>query len=637
MTMGTLAYMSPEQARGEELDARTDLFSFGAVLYEMATGRQAFSGTTTAVIHDAILNRTPISSSRLNPELLPKIEEVISKALEKDPRLRYQSAADLRTDLQRLKRDLGSRQTEALAEVSNRGQGATVVGEAGTRRGVALQTRSLMLRTVMVSVAIIAAAAIWLSFGKLRERFRGGPGRIESLAVLPIDNLSRDPEQDYFADGMTEELITDLAKIGALRVISRTSVMQYKGVRKPLPEIARALNVDAVVEGSVERSGNRVRVTAQLIEAATDRNLWAESYERDLRDVLDLQSEMARAIANEIKIKLTPREQARLARSRPVDPEAHELYLRGRYYQEKRTQEGLKRAMGYFEQAIEKDPNYALGYAALAASYIQLEDFSVLPPKEALPKARAAATKALEVDDNLAEAHAALALVLIHTYMPEGWEIAEKESRRAVELNPSYASAHHWYALCLLAEGRADEAVAEIKRALELDPLSLIINTNMGSILTLARRYDQAIEQQKKTLELNPSFPSAYWPLGVAYEQKGMFKEAITEFQKAIVLEGSPIYMAGLAHTYAAAGRRGEAQRVLEELLKLSKQSYVPFYEMAVVYAGLGEKDQALASLQMACNEQSGRLYFLKLDPRFDSLRSDPRFQGLLRCVGLPP
>jgi eukaryotic-like serine/threonine-protein kinase len=614
--MGTVAYMSPEQATGKELDGRSDLFSFGGVLYEMATGSLPFRGDTSPLIFKAILDGKPTSAVRINPDVPVELERIITKALEKDRDVRYQSAAEMRADIKRLKRDTESGKPAALLKADKR-------------------TWPWLKLIIVAVLALAVIAGVWLLGSRF---FLARPlSRISSIAVLPLENLSRDPEQEYFADGMTDALITDLSKIGSLRIISRTSVMQYKGVHKPLPEIARALNVDAVVEGSVVRSGNRVRITAQLIEATTDRHLWAESYERDLRDILDLQSEIARAIANEINVKLTPREQAGLVGSRPVDPEAHELYLRGRYYQEKRTQEGLQRAIVYFERAIEKDPNYALGHAALAASYIMLEDFSVLTPEEALPKARAAATKALEVDDNLTEAHAALGLVLIHSYVPGGWETAEKELRRAVELNPGYTSAHHWYALCLLAEGRADDAVAEIKRALELDPLSLIINTNVGSILTLARRYDQAIEQQKKTLALNPSFPSAYWPLGVAYEQKGMFNEAIAEFQKAIALERSPTYVAGLGHAYAAAGRRGEAEKVLAELIKLSKQSYVPSYELAVVYTGLGSKDQALASLQIACDKQSGRLYFLKLDPRFDPLRPDPRFRDLLRCVGLPP
>jgi serine/threonine protein kinase/TolB-like protein len=403
VAMGTLAYMSPEQARGEDLDARTDLFSFGAVLYEMATGQPAFSGATTAAIHDAILNRAPASPVRLNPELPAKLEEIIGKALEKDRKLRYQTASDLRTDLQRLKRDTES------------GRSAGVSPAVGAIHELPLRRWALGLGIATLALAALVAVLVGLNVGGLRNRLgaivgavREPPLQIQSLAVLPLANLSGDPEQEYFADGMTDELITNLSKIGSLKVISRTSVMQYKGAKKPLREIAQALGVDGVIEGSVFRAGNRVRITAQLIHAATDRHLWAESYERDLRDVLALQSEVAQAIAKEIQIKLTPQEQAHLASARPVNPEAHEAYLKGRYYWNLRTEEGLKKGIEYFQQAIEKDPGYALAYAGLADTYGVLATWNVMAPKEAYPRAKAAAFKALEMDEALAEAHASL-------------------------------------------------------------------------------------------------------------------------------------------------------------------------------------------------------------------------------------
>jgi tetratricopeptide (TPR) repeat protein len=433
---------------------------------------------------------------------------------------------------------------------------------------------------------------------------------------------------------MTEELITDLAQIGSLKVISRTSVMRYKGTTKPLPQIGRELGVDGVVEGSVQRSGERVRITAQLIEAAADRHLWAQSYERDLRDVLSLQDEVARTIANQIQIKLTPAEQVRLVKPRPVDPQAYELYLRGQYYEATRTEEGIRKGLEDFAQAAQKDPNYALAYVGLADCYDNLADYSFLSPSEALPKAREAATKALGLDNNLAEAQAAMASV----HMQEGeFARAEREFSRAVELNPGYARGRHMHALSLLALGRREEALAEIQRAHELDPLSLIINSNVCYMLGSNRRYDEAIELGRKTLELDPSFLVSHWPLALAYEQKGMFREAIAEFQKAARPERNWAYLAALGHAYAMAGQQAEARKILKELTALSQREYVPLYEIAVLHMGLGEKEQALAKLQAAWQEHSGRLYYLMVDPRLDPLRSDPRFKDFLRRIGLPP
>ena len=535
--VGTVAYMSTEQARGEELDARSDLFSFGVVLYEMATGRQPFSGNTTAVIYEAILNRAPTSLLRVNPQLPTELERIINKALEKDRQMRYQTASDLGADLKRMKRDTDSvRSAEAFQAMADRA--AVVRPSAPARRGR-----------------------------------RGRSGRIKAVAVLPLENMSRDPEQDYFADGMTEALITDLAQIGALRVISRTSAMQYKGTRKPLPEIARELNVDAVVEGSVLRFGNRVRITAQLIHAASDQHLWAKSYERDLGDILALQSEVARAIAKEVKIKLTPHQQARLTCARPVNPEAYEAYLKGRYYWNKFTEEGFKRSLEYFKQAIEKDPVYASAYAGLAESYATLGFFSTVP-KEAFQKAKEAALKALEIDDTLAQAHTSLGLSRLFY----DWDrlTAEREFQRALELNPGYALTHHEYALYLMAMARLDEALVEEKRALELDPLSLRINTALGWVFYFARQFQQAIEQYRKTLELDPNFVMAYWQLGLAYEQKAMYKEALEEFQKGVVSSGGgPIYLALLGHGYGVAGKRGKALKILNELKQRAEGKYV--------------------------------------------------------------
>jgi Flp pilus assembly protein TadD len=352
-----------------------------------------------------------------------------------------------------------------------------------------------------------------------------------------------------------------------------------------------------------------------------------------MRDILALTSDVARAIAGEIKVTLTPQEQMRLASARPVNPEAYELYLKGVYYSNRRTEEGLERGIQYFKEAVAKDPNYAVAYSALAHSYNNLADYSILSPQEAIPKARAAASTALELDDNLAEAHAAIGMSNLAF---QDWPGAERQLRRALELNPGYARAHHLLAMWLWGQGRVDQALAEIRRARELDPLSPLVNTNVGMALYLARQYDQAIEQQKRTLELDPNFIPAHWPLGLAYEQKGILAEAIAEFQKAASPERNRLYLASLGHAYAVAGRRAEARKVLGELTELSKQAYIPAYEIAVLYTGLGENDHAFATLQRACDEHSGRLFLLKVDPRLDPLRSDPRFQDLLRRLNFP-
>ena len=466
----------------------------------------------------------------------------------------------------------------------------------------------------------------------VREVARTGEPTIHSIAVLPLANLSADAAQEYFADGMTEELITELAKISTIRVISRTSAMHFKQTRKTVPEIARKLGVDAVVEGAVARDGNRVRISAQLIDARTDLHLWAQSYEGDLSDVLRLQARVALAITNEITVKLTPQQHAHMGNARLLSPEAHELYLKGRFHWNKRTEEGLKKSIEYFQQAIEVVPSYALAYSAMADSYNMLGLWNVLPHTEVAPKAKAAATRALEIDDQLAEAHAALGWSTFAFNWD--WVGAQKKLKRAIELNPSYESAHRWLCNCLQQQGRLEEASVEIKVAKDLDPLSLVNNTVLGQNSYFLRNYDEAIEQEQKTLELD-SFAYAHYVLGSAYEQKGILERAITEFQQATALDGNPVYPAGLGHAFALAGRRREAQKLLDELSKLSKNRNIAWNEIAVIYVGLGENDRALAILETACEKHSSQLNWLKVDPRFDHLHTDPRFQHVLRRMNL--
>jgi TolB-like protein/DNA-binding winged helix-turn-helix (wHTH) protein/Tfp pilus assembly protein PilF len=487
------------------------------------------------------------------------------------------------------------------------------------------------------SFALICALLLGFNVDKLRTRIfaKSRSLEIHSIAVLPLENLSRDPNQDYFSDGITDALTTELAQIGSLRVISRTSVMHFKGTRETLPEIGRELNVDAVVEGSITRSENRVRITAQLIEAPSDRHLWAKSYERDLKDILTLQDEVARDIAEEIRVKLTPEERTRLATVRPIDPAAHEAYLKGRYYLNKRTEEGFRRAIEYFDEATQEDPNYALGHAGLADSYILLGEYSLVPAKEAFTKAREAAAKALQLDDTLAEAHNALAAVKAD--YDWDWPGAEREFRRAIELNPGYATAHQWYAEILSEQGRHEEALAEIKRAQQLDPFSLIINAVSGDALRSAGKYDLAIEQLRETLKIDPNFAHAYFHLGMTHLRKGAFAEAIAEFQRAATLSPNVTdYKGGLGYAYARAGKRAEARKVLDELKERSKRSYVSWFYVAAIYAGLDEKDHAFACLEKAYAQREQGLVVMNREPMFDPLRSDPRFTDLLRRIGTP-
>jgi TolB-like protein/DNA-binding winged helix-turn-helix (wHTH) protein/Tfp pilus assembly protein PilF len=523
-----------------------------------------------------------------------------------------------------------------VAEVSSAMDTASAAGvlpysgrspEAGLWKPWALSSSARLALFAIVALAFGLGAWYWFS--------RTGAASVRSVAVLPLENLSSDPAQEYFADGMTDELITDLAKIGGLRVVSRTSVMQYKGARKPLRQIGRELNVDAVVEGTVLRSGNQVRITAQLIQATTDRHLWAESYEGNARDVLKLQNEVASAIVNQVSIKLTPQEQALLSSSRPVNLEAHEAYLKGRFLWHERTTQGLQKAIEYFNEAIRKDPNYAFAYAGLADCYAVLSDHDALPPGDTYPKAKMAALKALEIEDTLAEPHA----VLARFELGYDWDAprAEREFRRAIGLDPNYATAHQWYSVLLYEEGRFDDAIREAKRALELDPLNVTIDSNLGSVYYYARRYDEAIEQQRKALDLHPSAPGPHQDLVIAYLAKGMHAEFIDEARRWLMFSGeeSRAHAAGVLARLHAADYRQALRVLISQAIAERRLGYSSAVWISALYARRGDEDHAIEWLEQAYMDRDDNLPSMKVEPAFDQLHSNPRFQDLLRRTGL--
>jgi serine/threonine protein kinase/tetratricopeptide (TPR) repeat protein len=617
MIIGTPEYMSPEQVDGVDVDHRSDIYSLGVILFEMLTGRVPFQGDTPLSVILKHRSEKPPDPRKFDDQIPADISRLILKCMEKDKNKRYPSAEAMLGDLSDIQKGFTSTKT---VRIRRKKEGVRIFKN----------TRNLQIAMLALLALILVTIALFYYPGV----FKGGGQSLDSIAVLPLKNLSGISTQEYLADGMTEALISNLAQLEALeRVISSTSVMQYKETTKSLPEIARELGVDAVVEGSVMVSGERVRVSAQLIEARTDRNIWSNSYERDLRDILALQSEIARAIAREIKIAVTPAEQARLALTRPVNPEAYQLVLRARSLWNKRSQDDLLRAKELYEQAIETDPTYALAHAGLADTYSMLASYYFIPPADAYPKAREAALQALNLDENLAEAYASVAWV---KYRYEGdWFGAETDYNWAIGLNPSYATAHHWYGSLLRDMGRFDEALIELEKARELNPFSMSVTTSIAYLYYFGRQYDSAIREGEKALELDPDFHWAHDVIGLAYLRKGEFERALASFRKAVSLSESSVdYRCHLAQAYAHAGMVEEAQILLSELLQAMESDPIPLHEISLLYHALDQDDEALVFLERAAAEQSFIVNTSKKDPRWDDFRLDPLFTDVLEKIG---
>jgi eukaryotic-like serine/threonine-protein kinase len=620
VAMGTVAYMSPEQVRGEELDGRTDLFSLGLVLYEMATGQQAFKGTTSGVVFEAILNRIPMSPVRLNPAVPPQLEQIIHKALEKDRGLRYQTASDLRADLQRLKRDSDSART---------------VSAKAQQPPHQLLSRNRQLLTG----AVIAAILLFLfgvNAGNVRNWILGKSGqtRIDSIAVLPFANLSKDPQTEYLSDGITESLINSLSELPNLKVEARNTVFRYKGQQVDPQVVGKDLGVRAILTGRVMQSGDDLLISVDLEDVGNNQEVWGEQYNRKLSNLVSVQEEIATDIFGQLRPKLADDQKRQLSRRPTEDAQAYQLYLQGLYYWNKWTEGDFKKAADYFSQAVQRDPRYAQSYAGLADTYSLLGDAGYEAPAEAWPKAKAAAMQALEIDDNLAEAHTSLGLVKEH--FEWDWSGAEREFKQAIQLNPNLPTAHLWYGDFLTNTGRIEDGVRETQKAQALDPVSLIINTNLGWEYYVAGRNDEAADQLRKVLEIDPKFSLARRTLEQVYAEMGEQKEAVAEREKLLSLSGGPELAASVEEDFSRGGYNAVLQSWLEGLRELAKHSYVSPYSIAEAYARMGEKEKAFEWLETAYTEQDSGLVSLAVEPIFDSMRADRRFQDLLGRMNLP-
>src|SRR6202790_4492463 len=615
-TVGTIAYMSPEQARGEALDRRSDLFSFGTVLYEMSTGRMAFGGNTSALVFDAILHKAPSSPVRINPDLPAALEQIINKALEKDPGLRYQSAAEMLADLKRLRRDSSSAHVQAVADTQppKHSRKMLFAGMGGA------------------ALLLVVLAAVFFVF-----RGQSTGKEISSIAVMPFVNTGNDPNTEYLSDGITESLINSLSQLPNLAVMARSSVFRYKGRDIDPQAVAKDLKVQAVVTERVVQRGDQIIVSSELTDARTNRNLWGDRYDRKMADLLSVQQDITGAISSHLRERLSREPKRTAAHGGTCDPEAYQLYLKGLYHWERRTPESLEKSKDYFNQAIQRDPNYALAYVGLADYYNVVSDYSPVPETESGPKARVAAEKALAIDDSLAEAHASLAGA--HWSMLE-FAPAEREFQRALELNPNYANAHHWYGLFLSWDARHSEAISHLRRAVELDPLNLQYNANLGQALGDARQYDAGVEQLKKTLEMDPNYAQAHGQLARIYLNMGKYDLWLEEWKKSATLYGQTDELAiaeEVARVYSKSGFKPAKLREIEMRKLLAKRRYVDPADMAYACADLRDKEQTFVWLDKAAGEKTAGLEGVKMVPPLDPRRSDPRHPDILKRVGLTP
>jgi len=629
VVMGTPAYMSPEQAAGRLLDHRTDIFSLGVVLHEMATGRRPFEGTSSAELVSAILRDTPPSVTDARPDLPSDLARIIRRCLEKDPSHRVQTARDVSNEF----RDLARQTSQRLAAATTSTSSSHAVPAADSGIPHADEVSGVKRHAIALT---IAAILLVIGFAGVGIYLKGSKaGQVDSIAVLPLENRSNDPEAEYISDGITESINNSLTRLPSLRVIPHSVASHYRGKSMDMRKVGDELRVQAVLTGSIAQRGDDLTVNVELDDVRNGKQLWGERYNRKLADLLAVQNEIAREVSQLLRSQLSAEDQQKLTKGSTDNPEAYQLYLKGKYYTNKLSKAGFSKGIEYFNQAIALDHQYGLAYSGLAYNYINQDDW-FMPPNEAGPKTREAAQKALAIDESDGGAHLSMAIVT-HWY-DWNWAAAESEFKRAIELNPNNWEAHTYYSWFLAPMGRNDQCIAEAKRAQQADPLSGFANFNVGGALVFARQWDPAIEQLHRAIEVDPTFWFSHCFLGRAYEQKGKLPEAIAEFQRALELEEDNAEIwSGLGHAYALSGKRAEAQKVLEHLKGVSAHSWVAPYNIAVIYAGLGEKEQAFAFLDQAYKDRSYYLpTYLATDARIDSLRSDPRFVELRKRVGLP-